>query len=224
MNSAATYDEAVRSIVPAYKDAFRRHGNSLAAMLIPKDRQEERFDSLTRPFPRGGFSVLDYGCGLAHLKKYLDARTTGVAYTGVDVVEDFIEENRRAHSEAEFHHISSVEDVQGSYDFTVLCGVFNLRYGDDEAVHRDIMHGTLTKLFERTRVALCINFLSSYVDFQSPDAYHQDPLEMYAWARDALSPRLILDHGFMPYEFSLIIFRDATILRPQHVYRRPAFD
>lgn len=215
---------AVGSIVQRYDDAFGEHGNSLSAMLIPKDRQRERFDSLTRPFSGQDFTVLDFGCGLAHLKDYLDARHPAFQYVGVDVVPAFIDENRRRHPEARFEHVHDVDEVEGVYDYVVLCGVFNLRYGLDEEGHRAILQHILTTLFARTRRALCVNFLSDAVDYRHPDAFHENPLEAYAWARDVLSPRLLLDHAYMPYEFSLLVFKDAEILRPGNVYRHLPHD
>ena len=74
----------------------------------------------------------------------------------------------------------------------------------------------LRSMYQRSRVATCVDFLSSYVDFQKAGAYHTDP----SWALAAskrLTRRVFLRHDYMPYEFSIFLFRDDTISEAQSV-------
>ena len=203
-----------------YEDAFRRHGDSPGAVLWPKGRQEERFKALTRHIgQQENFSVLDYGCGLAHLKPFLDARYRNVAYTGADAVEVFIDANRRKYPDATFHHVQSPADVEGDYDYIVSSGAFNILYTPhDPAAHRDMVYRIVEQLFERTRVYLSINMMTDVVDFRQPDTYHQNVPDLYRFAFDKWSRRMVLDQSYMPYEFTLTLWKDQDIRRPENLY------
>jgi trans-aconitate methyltransferase len=210
----------VKHFFDMYEDAFRRHGDSHEAVLWPKGRQAERFHALTRHIARSGnFSVLDYGCGLAHLKPYVDSHYERVAYTGADAVEAFVDSNRRKYPDAVFHQAQSPESVGGEFDYVVASGAFNILYTPgDPAAHRAIVYRILEQLFAKASTYLSINMMTDAVDFEQPHAYHQNVPDLYRFAIDTLSRRLVLDQSYMPYEFTLTLWKDQSIRRPEHVY------
>ena len=64
--------KSISTIIKQYQESFAMHGDSPAAVMWPRGRQELRFNALTKHFSNNNFSVLDFGCGLGHLKSYLD--------------------------------------------------------------------------------------------------------------------------------------------------------
>jgi cyclopropane fatty-acyl-phospholipid synthase-like methyltransferase len=202
-----------------YREAYRQHGRSPASLLIPKGRQALRFSSLTRSMAGAGFSVLDFGCGFGDLKTYLDARFRDVRYSGVDVMPEFIEECRKTYgAQAGFRHITSHTDVRDEYDYVVISGVFNTLFHEARQAHSREVRAILRHLFSRTRRLLAFDFMTDQADYQLPGAYHENPADIYAFVRQELSPRLLLDQSYMPYEFSVAVYRDAQIRRPDNVY------
>ena len=69
-------DRLTINLIEQYQRAFAVYGDTPSGVLWPRGRQDLRFEALTRHFSGDGFSVLDYGCGLAHLKSYLDQRSS----------------------------------------------------------------------------------------------------------------------------------------------------
>ena len=209
----------MKHILNMYADAFRRHGDSHKAVLWPKGQQEERFHALTRHIRgKGSFSVLDYGCGLAHLKPFLDARYRNVSYAGADAVEVFIEADRKKYPEAIFYHVQSPVGIEGEYDYIVSSGAFNILYTPDPDEHRAIVFGILEQLFDKTKVYLSVNMMTDVVDFRQPATYHQNVAELYCFAFEKLSRRLMLDQSYMPYEFTLTLWKEQLIRRPENLY------
>lgn len=207
-------------LVRSYRESFAAHGDTPAAVQWPKGRQELRWNALTSHLPTGTQgSFLDFGCGLGHFKGFMEARYPGSTYTGADVVPEFIAHGRRAHPEAGWQLLSRVQDLQGEHDFVVLSGVFNKLCCPDAAGHRAYVQQALAFLFSRARVSLSVDFMSDRVDFTQPGAYHQGVQDIRAFALDNLSPRVRIDESYMPYEFALTVFRDATVVRPDNVYR-----
>lgn len=209
----------MKRIVDAYSRAYQEHGDSPHAVLWPKGRQKERFDALTAAIGKTHFTVLDFGCGLAHLKEYLTARFDDFEYTGADLVPEFISANRQKHPDADFIEIESASDIRENYDYVVLSGVFNLLYFENSEQHWQSVQRTLRQLFARTEIMLAVNFMTDQVDYVQPGAFHQNPGEILKFASENLSARLTLDQSYMPYEFTLSVFKDSEILKPDNLYR-----
>lgn len=200
-----------QSTIEAYEAAFRQHGESPASVMWPKGRQPLRFGSLTRFFDlSGGFSVLDYGCGLADLKPYLDERFAGVRYCGADVTPGFVMSDRARYPDASFLLVKGAQDIADDYDYVVMSGVFNLRYDCSMDEHRTIVQDSLRHLFTRARRVLAVDFMTDDVDYRAANSYHQNVAEIYQFARRELGRRVIVDHSYMPYEYSLTVFKDSS--------------
>lgn len=212
----------VGEVADLYEAAYQEHGRSLSAIFIPKGRQKERFDALTRPITGEGFTILDYGCGFGHLKDYLDQKFTQYHYTGVDITASFIQDNIARFSGQKnslFQQIASYKDVQGQYDYILSAGVFNLRYSNNPTLNKQFVYDSITHLFHCANTALLIDFMPADVDYMQESAYHQDVMEIYDFFRKNLTRRLILDQSYMPYEYCLIAFKDQDILQPDNIYR-----
>jgi SAM-dependent methyltransferase len=210
-------------IVQDYEASFALHGDSPAAVLCPKGRQGQRFDILldeiARDDPDSAFSILDFGCGLGHLLEHLGGRFPDCRYHGVDIVADFIEANRlKFGGRAEFEHIAPNFEPMHTYDYVFVSGTFNLSYFNDKAENEAYVRNQIKMLFGKTRRIMTCDFMTSHVDFQQPDATHMDPGEMCTFAAEELTRRFKLRHDYMPYEFAMVLYRRAEILRPDNTY------
>lgn len=207
-------------IIKQYKESFALHGNSPNAVFWPKGRQDERFTALTRFITKDKFSILDFGCGLAHLRIYLEKNHLyKFEYTGADIVDDFINENKRNFPKDKFILINSASDLKESYDHIVSSGAFNMLYVDSVQEHRRKVFSIISELFSKANISLSVNFMTDAVDFIQPGAYHQNVKELYDFAFNDLTKRIVIDQSYMPYEFTITLFKDQTILRPENIYK-----
>jgi len=208
----------VDKVIDMYRDAYRQFGNAKEAVLWPKGRQKERFDVLTSPIKSANFSILDYGCGLAHLKKYLDAAYHSYTYTGVDIVSEFIAENSQNYPNDTFAHIRSHDEILERHDFVVISGVFNILYETSYEQQWDYIQKVLEHLFSLTDVCLSCNFMTDNVDFTQQDAYHQNIPQLYQFITSKLSKRFVIDQSYMPYEFTVHVYKNQEIVRPDNIF------
>lgn len=207
------------NLIEQYRRSFAEHGDTPAAVLWPRGRQTLRFDALTRHFPAHAFSVLDYGCGLAHLKDYLDKRCSAYEYHGVDVVPEFVAAVAAKHPSARVNLIQAYGDVSAPVDHVVISGTFNIIEGGDRAAYVRKIEATLVHLFRLARVSLAVNFMTDRVDFTQPQALHMNVGHMMEFMHLRLSPRLRVDESYMPYEFTVVVLKDSEIIRPDNIYR-----
>ena len=163
-------------------------------------------------------NVLDYGCGLGHLYKYINAKFPLCEYSGADIVSEFINENHRNYPDVSFNLIADESDVIEPYDYIVSAGVFNLLCTDSVEEHRLIVFDILEHLFTKTRIALAVNFMTDEVDFIQDGAFHMNAVELLEYAKARLTNRVVLDQSYMPYEFTLTCYKNDEIIKPDNVY------
>lgn len=210
---------APADLIAQYQRAYAEHGDTPAAVLWPRGRQALRFDALTRHFRESEFSVLDYGCGLGHLKAYLDQYSSRYEYHGVDLVPEFVQAVQSKFPAAHMQRVDAYTDVVTPVDHVVASGVFNIVQGGDREAYVRYILAALKHLFSLARVSLAINFMTDRVDFTQAQALHMNVEDITQFVRSNLSARLRLDESYMPYEFTLVAFKDAEILRPDNIYR-----
>ena len=212
-------DGPPNGILETYRRSFAEHGDSPAGVQWPRGRQSLRFDALTRHFQRDQFSVLDYGCGLGHLKDYLDQRFCNYEYCGADLVPEFVTAVCTKYPTAKVQLINSYREILDSVDHIVISGTFNIIEGTDRTAYVEGIKATLVHLFSHARQSLAVNFMTDRVDFMQPQALHMNVEAMMDFIRRQLSPRLMVDESYMPYEFTIVALKGSEVVRPDNIYR-----
>lgn len=209
----------IDKVIKQYQEAFEKFGDSEKSVFWPKGRQKERFDALTRYIVNRKCSILDFGCGLGHMMDYLKTlNDLDFSYHGVDIVDSFIVHNKLKFPNTDFEVIKDYSDIHRSFDYVLISGVFNMSYSEDIEKHKNLVYQTLEGLFSKAIIYLSVNFMSDQVDFVQDGAYHQNINELIGFVSERLSKRYILDCSYMPYEYTITIFKDQTIKRPDNIY------
>jgi SAM-dependent methyltransferase len=201
-----------RDYIERYERRLGRFGYSPKALgWDTRERQEARFSVLAAyalhiPESR----VLDVGCGFADLYGFLQRHGWHGAYTGTDIVPGLLDVARQRHPGLDLREMDVTAPAAdlGVYDFVIASGVLNARLpsGKNPAHIREM----LTVMHRHARTAVCVDFLSSYVDFQEPGNWHTEPGWVLGVARE-MSRRLLLRHDYLPYEFALFLFADDAV-------------
>jgi len=217
--------EQFEKIKLMYGESFRLHGDSPASLLTPKGRNELRFRAID-PFVKGSgiTSVLDYGCGLGYLFEYLRNERLEFSYCGMDVMPEFVESCIKKYSSAAtFEKIEPKASISGHYDVVFSSGVFNLQTHADREESKSYAFKRLEQLFVATRQVLVCDFLSPFVDFMQPESQHFTIEEITEFCFRSLSRRFVIRQDLLPYEFTLIVWKDSQIKRPENIYSADYF-
>ncbi len=202
-------DDDKRRIVERYGERFKQHGVDLKTLNTGAGNKHRRQHEVHASIgPLEGKTVLDIGCGLAHYYDFLRGKGVSVNYVGYDIVPPFINVNRERFPEATFE----VRDIfrQGiahRADYVVFCQVFNNRYG--EADNAAVVKEALRLAFASARVGISIDMLGSYVNYREDHLFYFSPEEMFAYAK-SLTKFVALRHDYVPFDFTLFLYRDAT--------------
>jgi SAM-dependent methyltransferase len=201
-----------------YSDAFQKHGDSPSSLLTPKGRSHLRFRAIKEQVNKNGLKILDYGCGLGYLYDYLSKTKFSFEYTGIDIVPQFIDSCKSKYPKACFDVIDPTRPICGEYDIVFASGVFNLKSHESEIISKEYALERIEYLFSLTNNILVCDFLSSLVDFKQPKAQHFSPSEILEFCSNKLSRRFQLRHDLLPYEMTLVVWKNDEIHRPDNIY------
>jgi len=198
-------------IAAHYRSLLKQHGDRAeAAQYSSRESQERRFEQLIRIGPLQGCRVLDFGCGTAHLATYLHERGIAVHYTGVDIVDEFLDVARNKHPGHRFGRFEQFESER--FDYTFASGVFNNRRRDN----RKFYQHWVRMLFEVCERGLAFNMMSAYVDYRDDGLFYEQPERAFRFVKRNVTPFVTLLHdyevkpGVIPFEFVVQAHRKAV--------------
>ncbi len=204
----AVFNNGVAALL--YNDRYKKFGRDIRTVGWSNDRDQAlRFEVLFRGLEPRGKTILDVGCGLADLVPFLESRTGGhFNYIGIDVAGALIEDARAVHSgsNCQFSTADIFSIDLPMVDISVLSGALSLKSDGIEAYARD----TLRQMIKMSRVAVALNFLTSYVDFEAPHNQHYQPESVFSWAKECCK-RVNLIHDYPLYEFTIQAFIDNNL-------------
>ena len=207
-------------VVRHYSALLREHGDDpRAVQWADRSTQDERFRVLTEPLrAMRGRSVMDVGCGLAHLAEYLAKNGLECDYSGIDINPDFIDACRKKLPASRFELLDISGTVPGwKSDLVVCSGLFNNPVPDPQA----LLQRSLRNMFAVTRQAMSFNLMSSYVDFIDPALVYFHPEDVFRFCKEHLSPLVTVRHdyqvkpGVVPFEFTVYVLRTSGTCRPR---------
>jgi len=212
-------EEDRRNTVDRYTKRYRKYGYSPLTLGWNKGRQSIRFDVLTSLYEFSGKAVLDIGCGFGDLLHTLGEKYDPVAgYTGVDLVEPLIKEARQRWPEHSFITGDFLEHTfDDNFDFAVASGVFNHRL--DGIDNETFIEAVMQRAFAICRDGFAFDFLSDKVDYRLEHTYHASPERVLGMAY-SLSRNVVLRNDYIPFEFSVFVFRDDGFDPNATVFRR----
>lgn len=211
--------ERFEEIQNMYGRSFREHGDTPSSLLTPKGRGALRFRAILPYLGAESTSVLDYGCGLGYLFDYLSGHDAPVRYTGLDMMSEFVEACRSKFGDrAMFRQTAVDEKIEEQHDVVFASGVFHIRSHDQREQAVAYAFERIEALFAAAGKVLICDFQSPYVDYQQEDALHFGVGEIADFCASRLTRRFLLRHDFLPYEFTLIAFKDDVIKRPENIF------
>lgn len=200
-------------IVEHYEACLERYGDSYRGVDWPKEVDAEtRYRvmlEVVRNMQTSPVTVLDFGCGAAHLYEYiLKTHLNTIQYTGLDLSRKFIELARRKFPDRRFLCMDILESADiPAFDYVVMNGVLteklDLTFDEMWSYARRL----IKTVFDKTRVGLAFNVMSKHVDWERDDLFHL-PFDMAAaFLRREVSKNIIFRSDYGLYEYTTYIYR-----------------
>ena len=203
-------------IVSHYESCLAKHGDTHRGVDWPRKQ-----DAATRyrimleliREPSKTCSILDFGCGAAHLFDYIvEQGMSSIDYTGLDISEKFIALCKEKYPCRPFYCLDFLTEdkVVPEVDYIIMNGVFtekrSVEYGEMFAYFRSL----LEKVFPLARKGLAFNVMSKQVDWERDDLFHLSLDEMASFTAKSLSRNFIVRNDYGLYEYTVYVYHDTT--------------
>jgi len=190
-----------------YKSRYHSFGNRVQSLgWYSSKEQFIRFEALTKDFDTQLLkkeSIVDFGCGLAHFLTWLQEKGFSNDYTGVDIIEEFLEKNRFRFPKNQFLTSHNFLNNKKKYGFIFASGAFTIPWSDN---HVEKIKSIIKELFNKCNFGFSFNMLSVSSIFKNPRYYYFDPLDVSKYCA-ALTPKHVLDCSYLPGDFTIRMWK-----------------
>ena len=212
--------EEKKIVIDRYSNRLKEHGATPKALGWDKGRHFLRYHVLLSMWELSKETkLLDFGCGFGDLYEYLIQNDIELIYEGVDINEDLIKAGKEIHPNANLKCLDFL-NLQNAdvYDFIISSGVHNLKLEQNW----EFIEKTFEQFYKCSKKGFSINFISNQIDpeFSKEHLYYSDPSKILNLAYK-YSNRVILRNDYMPFEFTLFIFKEDVFDKNKVVY--PSF-
>lgn len=195
-------------IADYYRELIWKYGHDPRACDYGRaESQLIKFRVLSEVTPLAQCSVLDVGCGFADFARFLDDRSPGVQYTGIDLCPEMINQGKLSNPGLDLQVANIAEVVlDRSFDVVVANGIFYLL--GEQAM--GLMQHMIERMFSLATRAVAFNSLSAWTRDQAPGEFYADPLHTLEFCR-GLTPWVVLRHDYHPRDFTVYLYKSARI-------------
>ena len=203
-----------------FSDLFNKHGFSVHSLHWSSEgTQNKRFVELLKIFllcdTAGTVKLLDYGCGLGHLYKFLKdydiISSLKIDYTGADMNEKFIHEARKNFPDARFR-IKDDAIYKEEFGFVFCSGVFNLKFSEEFDIEKYYTE-ELFRLFETSKYGVAVNFQSKEGLEMIPQKDLKKELKKFYFHDEdkvlenlkTITPNIRISKGYLPNDFTVYL-------------------
>ena len=189
-----------------YNKYFEKYGFSRKSIGWGKDNQFLRFKALTEDFTLNNSSILDYGCGFCDLYYYLESNNIKCKYYGFDINRNFINQVKKTNDKINTKLILPNSKLTRNYDYIISSGLLNTNIRH----YKEFLNGIIKLFNNHSNKGFAINFLSDRCDVKVKDLMYNNPSDILEKVM-IYSNCVKLKHDYMPYEFSIIAYKDVDI-------------
>jgi len=202
------------SIVSHYEYCLDRYGDSHLGVDWPKAEDvQKRYRvmlDVIRP-ASGRVSLLDFGCGAAHLNEYIrEQRLDHIDYAGLDLSEKFVRLSQSKFPESRFFCLDLLDENASlpDFDYIVLNGVFTekreLSFDEMLAYFKQL----IARVFAHASIGIAFNVMSKHVEWERNDLFHLPFDTLAEFLTKDLTRNFVFRNNYGLYEYTTYVYRD----------------
>jgi hypothetical protein len=207
-----------REIVRHYEGCLAQHGDSHRGVDWPNaadalKRYRVMLDVMRPGVTDNRPSLLDFGCGAAHLLDYIQTnKLDHIGYTGLDLSDEFVNLSRSKFPGHTFIQGDALDPAfqLGLYDYVVMNGVFTEKRGLTFEEMNRFFCALLMKVFSSTRVGIAFNVMSKAVDWERDDLFHMPTDLLINFLCRNLSRHFVIRNDYGLYEYTVYVYKEPS--------------
>lgn len=200
-------------IINHYEQCLSRYGDTHLGVDWPKlEHVDIRYQVMLEVIRKSTetVSMLDFGCGASHLYEYiLKRKVKGIEYAGLDISEKFISLCREKFPSVRYYcmDLLTTADSLPDFDYIVMNGVFTEKRSLLYSEMLEYFFELIKTVYERTKIGLAFNAMSSHVDWERDDLFHLPLDTMAGFVTKNLTRDFIVRNDYGLYEYTVYLYR-----------------
>lgn len=202
-------------IVQHYEDCLEKHGDNHLGVDWPNQidvdkRYKVMLDIIRVNEDTGPVSVLDFGCGTAHLLGYIDAhKIPNIAYSGLDISQKFVDVAGRKFPDNVFYCNDIFEDANEipNFDYIIMNGVFTEKRELSFDEMWTYFTNMITLIYRKCDKGFAFNVMSKNVDWEREDLFHVSYDLLSDFICKNLTRNHIIRNDYGLYEYTVYILK-----------------
>lgn len=203
-------------IIQHYENCLEEHGDTHLGVDWPKledvdKRYKVMLDCIRiQDDSPNGVSLLDFGCGTAHLLAYIHKNNfQNIAYSGIDISQKFIDVSKNKYPQNTFYCLDILADETqiSNFDYIVMNGVFT----EKRELSFDEMWDYFTKMisvvFQKCNKGIAFNVMSKNVDWEREDLFHVSHDLLSDFLCKNISRDYIIRNDYGLYEYTVYVYK-----------------
>ena len=201
------------SIVSHYETCLELHGDSHLGVDWPKaddvQKRHRVMIEVIRPDRRQTVSLLDFGCGAAHLNEYiLEQRLDHIEYSGLDLSEKFVRLSQDKFPANQFFCLDLLDENASlpMFDYIVMNGVFTEKrqLSFDEML--SYFQKLVTRVFRHAAIGIAFNVMTKHVDWERDDLFHLPFDTLAEFLKKELTRNFVFRNDYGLYEYTTYVY------------------
>lgn len=196
--------KVTKKIYDYYQNLFEQYGFDPKSVGwgTKKGKQSPRFEILCQIGDLTNSSILDVGCGFGDLYGYLLFRRMKVTYYGVDINPNLLKIGKKIYPRISLEHRDfEKKKFYKKFDWVLASGITS--HGSTYSHLSKIMK----EMYCICKKGFAMNFVSNNVEYKTKNLFYSSPEKILAITK-SISNRFILRHDYMPFEFTLYVYKD----------------
>lgn len=201
-------------IVGHYEDCLEKHGDTHLGVDWPKledvaTRYRIMLDIIRLKEDKEA-SLLDFGCGTAHLLEYINKNgIKGIDYSGLDISQKFVDVAAAKFPDNSFYCNDFFDSYSkmDNFDYIVMNGVFT----EKREFSFEEMWEYFTKLiplvFEKCNKGFAFNVMSKNVDWERDDLFHVSMDSISGFLCKNLTRDFVIRNDYGLYEYTVYVLK-----------------
>jgi SAM-dependent methyltransferase len=203
-----------KEIVSHYEACLEQYGDTHLGVDWPRKEDVIKRYRIMLEVVReneGNISVLDFGCGAAHLYDYIiEQEIEKINYSGLDISEKFITLCKKKHPDVAFYcaDILSNEAAVPQSDYIILNGVFTEKRSIGYKEMLVYLQKMLKMIFPLARKGVAFNVMSKQVDWEREELFHLPLDEMADFVTQHLTRHLVVRNDYGLFEYTVYLYHE----------------
>lgn len=154
--------------------------------------------------------LLDFGCGASHLYEFIkDSKFSGIKYSGLDISKKFIAFSKKKFPNNKYYCLDILKNGNKLriFDYIILNGVFTEKRTLTFEEMFYFMQQILKVLFQKSKIGLAFNVMSSHVDWERDDLFHLPMDDLAHFLTEKLSRNFIINNNYGLYEYTTYLYK-----------------